>query len=147
IIKQKLVGKGTVISSAAAMRLAATERFGEPMSIVEIGRRVGAEVVLYVRIQNWTLARDVGSISPAVQANVKIIDTVKNERLWPEGSNGYPMQMTLPVQTKGVPTSLDERAALEDKVAARFGLEIARLFYDHERSSVGDKNLTDPMTP
>lgn len=141
IIREKLTGGAAVIESATAMRIASTERYGQPMSIVEIGRRVGADVVLYVRVEQWTLAREVGSISPAAVARVKLLDAKNNKRIWPDQAAGYVMQASLPVQTNQAPASLDARAMLEEKFARRFGLEIARLFFDHERDAVREKNI------
>lgn len=144
IIREELTDGAPVISSAAAMRIAATERYGDPMSIVEVGRRVGAEIVVYVRIDNWTLAREVGVVSPAARARVKIIDVTENKRVWPpETPDGYQMQALFPVQSKEAPSTLDERTQLEDSFALYFGREISRLFYKHERESVSDKNLRD----
>ncbi len=141
ILREELTDGGKVISSAAAMRIAGTERYGAPMSIVEIGRRVGAEVVLYIRIDDWTLAREVGVVSPAAQARVKIMDVENNKRIWPDDPNGYTMDAKFPIQSEEAPSTLDERMALEDKFARYFGREISRLFYTHERQSVSDKNL------
>lgn len=141
IIREELTDGAKVISSAAAMRIAATERYGEPMSIVEIGRRVGAEIILYVRVDSWTLAREVGVVSPVAVARIKILDTKENKRLWPDEAVGYVMQAMFPVQSQEAPSTLDERTALENQFAQYFGREISRLFYKHERQSVSDKNL------
>lgn len=141
IIRKKLTGAGEVYGSIAAFRVAATERYGQPMAIADIGRAVGAELVLYVRVEDWTLAREVGTVSPAVQARVKIIDALANKRVWPgDDAGGFIMQANLPIKMDLPPSSMDERQALENRVAQRFGLEISRLFYEHERETVADKN-------
>jgi hypothetical protein len=102
----------------------------ESMSIADIGRRLGAEQVLYVNISRAELERPPGSgqVRGQMEAVVKIVDCQSAERLWPIDSPSELVQIT----TKWVPQAADAadnqvRAQMSDQMAD----DIGKLFHDH----------------
>ncbi len=123
-----------VISSRDAIRAASLDSAEEPLSIVEIGRLVGADVVVYVDVRGFSLTRsgDPVNIAPSALADVKIIDAANNQRLWPPDGD-HPVTIQLPRQTGIVQgLSLAERTMVEQQLARALGLGVARLFFETE---------------
>lgn len=144
--EQTLMQKGVlpeekVITTRAAMRVAAQEEFDAPMTIAEMGRTVGAEVVVYATIDAWTLSPDGVTLSPGARVRVKIIDATNDVRLWPPDSGGYPVTAALPPQTAPLASNAD-RDQMNLALANALGTKIARLFFEHERDplsgTIGD---------
>lgn len=130
-----------VISTQAAMRVAQTERPGEPMSIVDIGREVGADVVVYVVLDRFSLSRDGVSYEPLVAGRLKVFDAENNVRLFPESSVGHPFFLNVPVRAQDVPSGTSARMSAEESLARRFGQTIAELFYERERGPGEQRGL------
>lgn len=139
MLRKKTVKQGNLISWAAAQRVVQNESDASPMGVVDVGREVRAEVVVYCVVKEFTLSRDGASIAPYMQFEVKIVDTVANRRLWPPTTDGYPLSIRLQSRPGFVQDlSLTERAAIEKFMAQAAGLRISRMFYDSERDpSIG----------
>jgi hypothetical protein len=136
LLDKGIVAEGNIIAASSAMRAAAGESDDSPLAIVDIGREVGAEVIVYAKVVAFTLSRDGVSMSPAANLDVRIIDTVSNSRLWPESDAGYPLTIILPAtQGQVFGMSLAERSAAERQLAQTIGLRIAQLFYETSRDS------------
>lgn len=121
-----------VITTRAIMRVAAQEQFTNPMTIAELGQAVGAEVVIYATIDAWTLSPDGVTFSPSARARVKIIDAVADARLFPGDGAGHPVTAVIPPQASPMPSGA-ERDQAHLALANALGVNIARLFFDHER--------------
>jgi len=113
--------------------IAATPQFDQ-LSISEVGRRLGADIVLYVQVEEFSL-KD----SPAsplwrgrFAATVRMVD-VEVGRLWPEDRpGGYPVE---PVEISArQETSPTYGAKLARDLAESLAEKIAKLFYDHSTS-------------
>ena len=139
LLARKVMTQRSMIAAQDARRVAASERAGQPMSVVDVGRRVGAEVVVHVNMDIFRItAPDGFSLSPIGIASVMVYDTVSNEVIWPESGEPYTLDVRLPARP-GMSTelSLSERAARERDLAQRVGMRLARMFYTAER----DRNL------
>lgn len=135
-----LIDPGNMIDHRAAMRVAARETPDEPLSIVEVGRRIGAEVVIYISFDTFVITRDRVTVFPLCTADVMIFDTVTNQKLLPAGEGSYAMRTSLPPKTTPLQSmSLSERSEVERELAAGVGLRLARLFFEYER----DRDLTN----
>lgn len=139
ILTQKLLSPQNMISSQAAFRSVSNESSQAPVSVVDVGRRVGAEVVIYVEMYGWTLSREGGELSPGAIASVKILDTVTNTRLWPAEPEGWSLRANLPTKTDAYDMSRAERSKVEQQLAVHLGRELAGLFYTRERSQLQDQ--------
>ncbi len=140
LLAEKALKAELVIPSAAAIAAVTQEKRGEPLSVVEVGRTVGADVVVYVNVEKFTLSRDgVGAGNqPFAVAYVKVFDTASNRRIWPPESLGKPIMYTAAAGTQA-PETLGERAKAEDALAKRLGLEVARLFFTYERDGASKR--------
>lgn len=132
ILSEGLLNQDHLISAAATRRIAASDSSENMMSIVEVGRRVGADVVIYVTIDGFLLSRDNVAAMPTVLSRMKLLDVEKNERLWPGNDEGYSVIVQPQRQQGDLPTDLAGRNAMEVALAKKFGVAIAQCFYKHE---------------
>lgn len=140
LLDQGLVDPGNVIDHRAALRVVSRENPDEPLSIVETGRRIGAEIVIYVSFTNFVITRDGVSVHPLCNANVMIFDTVTNEKLLPGGDGAFDLRTSLPQKTTPMQSmSLSERSAVERELATGVGVRLARMFFEYEV----DRDLTN----
>jgi hypothetical protein len=108
-------------------------------AISEIGEKVGAEVVIYVRMGKFELAEPGGTPIPSASAVVKVIDVTNRTRLFPSD----PEDPGREVFTQMRELSMDMyntspgRRQIEDLTAAELGNRIAKLFYKHEKNELG----------
>lgn len=131
--QQALMSSGTlndVIDAGAAIKVASLEKHGEPMTIVDIGKSVGAEVVIYARIEAFSLTTDGQSFSPIAAASVKVIDVTTEERLWPPEYEGYTRGLPPENEARYLPTSAAERVQAEEELARKLGVAIGDMFYE-----------------
>lgn len=121
-----------LIPSNAALRITTTETWNSRLSLTEIGRQLGADVVIYLDVSGWTLSRDGGGISPAAQGRVKVIDAQNDQRLWPLDAQAYPLVVQLPRRSGQIPSQRAARQQIEEDLARNIGLHLAKIFYKHE---------------
>jgi len=127
-----------LITTRAIMRLASQEQFTEPKTIAELGRSIGADVVIYATIDFWSLSPDGVTFQPGAQVRVKVIDAENDARIWPTNGPGQPVTASLPPQTEGMPTGA-ERDQANLALAAELGVKLARLFFAHEKDTLSGK--------
>ncbi len=140
LLDSGLIAPGNMIDHRAAMRVAARETPDEPLSVVEVGRRIGAEVVIYISFDAFVITRDRVSVHPLCTANVMIFDAVTNAKLFPMGEGSHALRTSLPPKTSPLQSmSLAERSAVERELAAGVGLRLARMFFEYEL----DRDLTN----
>lgn len=131
LLERRTIKKDEMISTLSALRTAAGERYGDAMTIGEIGNAIGAEVVIYVTVDTFTISRDGVSLSPLAEARVKVIDVAAQSRLFPPTGDGYPVRLDPPSGTGQIPTSRAARNSAENALARSLGVEVAQLFYKH----------------
>ena len=137
LIQREILLPELVVPSATAMRVVEFESSESPLSIAEIGQKVGADIVVYLTVDAWTLTRDGSSPAPSARGRVKIIDAANNQRIFPPNETGYPVVVRMPTRPGAVPRERAARAAMEQELAVALGAELAKVFFDHE---------IDPMT-
>jgi len=138
MIAERVVRQENMIAAQSSLRAASTEDPDDPMSIADLGRAVGAEVVVYVTVDQWTLSRDGVSYSPLIATRVKIVDAENRERIWPQGGNGFSLRIEPTARSGELPRTAAERAEAENDLARRLGAAIAKLFYESNKESVRD---------
>ena len=111
---------------------ASTERYGKQMSISELGKSVGADIVIYAVVTDFSLSPESGTYIPQASMRVKIIDVATGSRLWPSDEKGLPTNIQIPQRPGSNPTSTGDRLQVEQELAQRTGLGLAQLFYKHE---------------
>ncbi|MFQ5411775.1 MAG: hypothetical protein ACE5EC_05740 [Phycisphaerae bacterium] len=123
-----------VIPFADWRHLQQSERKYRGMTIQAVGEKLGADQVLYVRIDQFSLQSEAGAplFKGEFIARVKVLSTEREVsviRLWPREERGHRVAAsTRPVSTDGDKTAAD----VADELGKRLGWEIAGLFYDHK---------------
>lgn len=135
--QQRLAASGqvtTLVDFQAAAAVAAQDKKSSPMSIAAIGQAVGAEVIIYATVDEFTISPDGQTVLPTSRLRVKVIDTTTGERLWPEEREGYTMLLTMRNKEGG----RDGSSSVYDHqqgLAVWTGAALAELFYDVEVTS------------
>ena len=111
---------------------ASNERFGEQMSISELGKSVGADIVIYAVVTDFSMSPETGSYIPRATMRVKVIDVATGKRLFPDDITGYIAEIQIPQRPGALPSTTGARLEIEQSLAARAGLGLAQLFYKHE---------------
>ena len=112
--------------------IAATPDFNE-LSVAEVGRKVGADIVLYVRVDQFAL-KDEAAMDllwrGRLQTTVRMVDVVDGP-LWPKDRlGGYQVDE---VDTRPKPDDSDTDAAEVTKIlASKMADKITKLFYEHK---------------
>lgn len=131
-----------VIGCDAAAAVVSKERFGSPMGIVDVGRAVGAKVVVYALVEEFTLVSQAGVYSPRARVRMKAVDAEAGKRLWPEGEPGS-MTLTVELPAQGNPPQAQgEIVRSQQLLADRLGEGIAKVFFEHEASPNGERSET-----
>lgn len=128
-----------VIDSRAAAAIVTHEPRGELMAISEVGREVGAEVVIYIVPEVFSLSTDGQTFEPNARFRVKVLDAVSDERLWPEERIGHTLTVSASTRQGTSPSDAAEVREAEDKFADLVGLRLAQMFYSREADTVSDE--------
>lgn len=132
---KELLGKRILvdmIDPRGILTAASNERYGEQLSIAELGKAVGADIVIYAVVTEFSLSPEAGAFIPRALLRMKIIDVATGERLFPPDEKGYVANIQIPQKPGTSPTGSGEKLALEQELANRAGLGLAQLFYKHE---------------
>jgi len=138
LLAEKAIDEERMISARSATLAARQDRFGSPLSIVEIGRAVDAEQVIYVAFDEFELSTDRVSLVPSATVRLKVIDVESGERLWPEEFEGHEVTISMPQQQGSMPSDRTSRLQMQEALAAYVGRGIAQVFYKHK---VTESNL------
>lgn len=122
-----------MIDPRGIMTAAGKERHSERLSITELGKSVGAEIVIYAVVTEFTLFPDAGSYTPTATMRLKVIDVASGERMWPEHEFGHQFKVAIPQLPSTTGFGASEKIKTESELAARAGLGLAQMFYKHER--------------
>jgi len=136
MISKGVILKENMIASRSATLAASSETDSELMSIADIGKAVGVDRVIYVKIEGFSISRDGTIIEPVAGAFIKVIDTAENKRLWPSERTGFPVKIQLPPTGSQIPTQRAGVNRIQIGVAESLGVQIARIFYEYERDAL-----------
>lgn len=142
IISRGLMPANKMIPSQTALQVTARETDGSKISIVDVGRTLGADIVIYARVDAFGLSRDGVTLQPFFVAQVRVIDAANNARIFPEAGTSYPVIYESRQQAGDIPRGLSERSSAEQALAERMGEYLARVFYKYEidRESPSGRN-------
>ena len=138
LLDNKCVREAEIISSDAALAAAGGERFGKQLGIAEIGEKVGAKVVIYARVEYFTLSPNGAEFAPSSRMRIKVVDVETRKRLFPApessdpGAQWHTVTYDLPTRQGTMPSQLGEVQRAEQDLADQTGLALARVFYEHE---------------
>ena len=129
-LEKHKIASGTIPYDKLLDLIAANPNFNA-MHVPTVGAKCGADMVLYVQIEEFSLKDE--QVSPLwrgrLEVVVKIVDCRKG-RLWPaDRPEGYPLPVVeIPETASSSPTYGEQLArSLADRAADR----IAKLFYEH----------------
>ena len=111
---------------------ASNERHGDLMSIAELGKSVGADIVIYAVITDFSMSPETGSYIPRTTMRIKIIDVATGERIWPSSEKGHLANIQIPQKPGSYPNTTGDKLEVQQQLAQRTGLGLAQLFYKHE---------------
>jgi hypothetical protein len=138
LLAQELVPEA--IASRDALAVARRdESAGKPISTSEIGEKVGAEVVIYVRVISFNLAEPGGNPLPNAMARVRVIDATNRQRLFPTDVEDPGVEVTSDMREVSMDlyNSTSGRRSVEEQLATNLGDRIGKLFYKHEKNELG----------
>ncbi len=104
----------------------------DKLSIRQVGEKLGAKQVLYIRVKRFTLHAEPGAplFKGDFSARVKVLTTERKPdvRLWPRDEAGH----RISVSTEAIPTDGDKSAGdVAEELADKLGHATAKLFYQH----------------
>lgn len=137
LLKAKAIENGKLIGSRSALSAATSSAASQTLSIVDVGRRVGAEVVIYAEVTDWRFALGPEGVAPSVALSVSIFDTLANQRLWPE-EGGQVMVTSLPAEA-GFKSG--DRPVLERALAKEAGLRLGQMFFEHAKDQLQNRRV------
>ncbi|MEO1130762.1 MAG: hypothetical protein AAFX05_13805 [Planctomycetota bacterium] len=140
LLRSETLEQQKLIASSSARRAAAGDTIDARLAAVDVARLVGAEVMVYVTMTGWTLEAEPGMVSPWASCEVRLLDAVGNQRIWPDGERTHPLVVQVPSNTtSALGTSIAERSQYEDLLARRVGDQLAKLFFTHEREKLSEQ--------
>lgn len=131
LLKHKVVRD--LVSSRSALALVSQERAGEVRTVGEIGEALGADVVVSVSVEAFSLSATGAEYQPLCALRVRVFDVEKGERIWPTDRDYYSLVLQPPVRTADVPKTQTEIAQAELRLAEYAGHGVAELFFSQER--------------
>lgn len=134
--QEALLQRGVVknmIDGRSAFTAASGERYGERLSVQEIGQSVKADVVIYALLTQFTLGEEIGTYRPSATLQVKMIESSTGERVWPANVDTmYPLVVTMPQRPGMAPSTVGEVQKAQQELAEYSGKALAQMFYDVE---------------
>lgn len=129
----------TMISPRDAMRVSATnDRYNDPLPVNELGKAVGASVVIYVEMTSFGLTNDGQTANPQTSCAIRVIDVANMERLFPVHEAAYSVRGRLKNISPNRVTSSSEAREVAEELAVELGDSIAKVFYTHTTGRLGE---------
>jgi hypothetical protein len=134
----------TTIAPRDAMAIAAArDKHGELMAMDTIGREVGADQIIYIEMLAFGLSPDGVTPRPTAICQVRVIDVEERSRLYPldddSGQVARTVQASLPEFDPNAASSPASRLKIYQALAEVTGVDIAKLFYRHEKKELGSQ--------
>lgn len=102
------------------------------LNALQVGDRLGADLVLRVVVDRFTLREDPASPlwQGRLRVTVQVGDVKKARRHWPQGRRQYPIQpVTLPSHFSSAP---DYDTRVIEELAEKMSDRVGKLFYDYK---------------
>lgn len=131
LLGAKVVTK--MVEPRGVLAASTADQPGFPTDIITLGKSVGADLVVYVTVDGFSLSPDRQSYNPSARVRVKVVDGVDEKgRVWPEDLRGHPLDVIMGERAGAMPDSPATIIAAEDRLGAEVGQRVAELFYSHE---------------
>lgn len=129
---------GEVIASESVQGILSADRFTRPRSVTALGRAVGAQQVIWVTVDSFSLLEKEIRFAPTAEVRVKVIDVEDDSRIFPgpEMDDGYKLKVEMTPRSSEPPKSEADRVHAQNDLAERIGLRVAEMFYkSHPREA------------
>ncbi|MFP3938149.1 MAG: hypothetical protein ACLFVW_07380 [Phycisphaerae bacterium] len=137
-LERHRIASRTVDYSDVVKLVSASPDFNQ-LPISEVGRKLGAEMVLYVQIDRFELSEyaNTSTWNGVLEASARVVDADKRKRLWPEDRpSGYPVD---PVRIPQVELeSRDQVSRMAKMLAVQCAEKTIKLFIEHPKPSLAD---------
>lgn len=141
LVKEGAVAPDKMIDARDTLALARSlETSSNRLSIERIGREAGAEQVIYVELEGFALTLDGFTPRPTSVCRVKVLDLATSSRVYPMGAAGEGREIVTQLREVD-PASFESfarRRKIEDLLATDTGVEVAKMFHQHDRVDLGE---------
>lgn len=145
--QQLMVGQvvtATISPNDAMLIAARSDRASNLMSVEDIGRAVGAQQVIVVKMTKFQDTPDGYTPRPLAIANVKVID-LNRHTVWPENpAEGWAVNVSGAPVDPSLYASRSTRLKIYESLAAQLGAEVGRLFFKHDYKELGERVTVHP---
>lgn len=132
----------STIEPRDAIAIVRRESHKKPMAIDEIGKEVGAELVIYVEMEAFAITPDGYTPQPTAICQIRVIDVEQRVRLFPPDGAQPPtrsLEVKLPQTASDRYNTPSGRRELQNMLANEIGDRISKLFYEHVANDIGSK--------
>ncbi len=133
----------TVYRPADAMSFVKqNDRSDNVVSNQDIAEAVGADQLLYIDVVRFELSSGGYSSKPTAVLNVKLLDMEEKAVVFPDPESGrviHQLVVELPTVDIELYRSLSGRSQIKEQLAIESGDAVARLFYDYEPRTLGNR--------
>jgi len=138
LLKRELLT--TMIAPRDAMRVSASnDKYNKPLPVNELGKSVGASVVIYIEMKSFGLTSDGQTANPRTSCLLRVIDVDNKTRLFPTNEASFTVAESMKHISANRVTSTAEARALAEELAVKLGDTIAKVFYEHTTGRLGEK--------
>ena len=137
--EQKVITDFVPIADLNALAAREVTAF-DALSTHEIATRLAAKQVIHVYIQDVQAQASGTMAKPTARVLVKVLDIENAQRVFPgpdDDAEAFPLEVTLFYRHTG-PYNLEAANALGRQLADHVGRDVARLFFNYKRRTVGD---------
>lgn len=132
-----------VVRPASLAKLRRMDPAFETYSATTVGRKLGAETVLFIEVRDFFAPKDIQDTSTAAKltVSVRVLDVTQREharkvRLWPTDPGGHIVESTL----RAVEVhALKGENATPTELARKAAIYTGRVFYDHTLGDIDDE--------
>ena len=130
--------RNDVVATVPSSRLATVKRkegarFSR-LNVAQIGKKTGANMVLYLRAQEFELGDSGYGQTYEVKLKInklRLVDVKREKRVWPEGSvDGHSFTLKMKMKTHDGSTQFEHK--LIQDITREASDRIAKLFYEHQ---------------
>jgi len=141
-ITEELLGRElltTMISPRDAMRVSVTnDKYNDPLPVEELGKAVGATVVIYIEMTAFGLTSDGQTANPRTSCSIRVIDVENRERLFPLESASLTVAERMQHIGPNRVSSAAEAIELAEELAIKLADSISKVFYTHTTGRLGE---------
>ena len=128
-----------MISPRDAMRVSSTnDKYNEPLPVDELGKAVGATVVIYIEMVSFGLTSDGQTANPRASCNIRVINTKDRTRLFPTEQAAFIIPTSIQHVSPNRVTSSSDARELAEELAVKLAGSVTKVFYTHNTGRLGD---------